>query len=310
MLNSFNVHPHSSELSSEPCTPATANNSNENLDLLLDSGLKAQMATAGEEHNWLIGADRGGDVDELLDQFLEFEDCIDGEGLIPPDCVSSDIKESQESHAGPLEDTCNNIEEEGEEEELEKILQKDGYLLNFWFRVAKTLKWLKTQPFSFTPETPLDLSNMDEIAHSNASSRAASSCKSSRSLTAAFDLAALEPEAFQFAGTPTRGEHQCLLEPGLLSSSKYSVSRSIVYQLDLQYEDRRVEDEDEGDDFLSACSEIGEDAIATAATFAATCPGQLSMSSESSGADSDEMHRSLLKTSMGTAGVSEWLSSG
>jgi hypothetical protein len=285
MLSSFPVHLLSTEVSlSEPCTPA--NNSNENLDLLLDSGLKAQMATAGEEHTWLIGTDRGSDVDELLDQFLEFEDCIDGE-VLTSSYVPSDVEESQGSHAGPLEDTCSIT---GGEEQQEKILRNSGYLQAFVGKLcsmAKTLEWLKAQPFSFTPETPLDLSNVDRNAYSNdrnASSGAASSCKSSRSLSAAFDRAA-----------------------GLSSVSNYSVSRSIASQLNRHYEGQTVEDEDEEDDFLSAYSEICQDA--TASTTAVS-PSQSSMSSESSGADSEEMHRSLLKTSIGTEGVSDWLSSG
>lgn len=312
MLSSFHVHLDTTELSSESCTPATANNSIENLDLLLDSSLKAQMATADEERSWLIGADRGSDVDELLDQFLEFEDCVDDEGSLPSCYVPSDTEESQGSHADPLEDTCSTI---GEDEEVQdKMSQNNGYLQAFVGSMAKTLRWLAQ---TFRPATPLDRSNVDRNAYSSSNDRntrsgAASSCKSSRSLSAAFDLAALEPEVFQFASAVevAAGGQQCLLEPEL-SSSNYNVSRSIASQLHCHYENHQVEDEDDDeDDFLSACSEICEGTITSRPATAAASPGQLSISSESSGADSEEMHLSLLKTSLGVGAVSDWLSNG
>jgi hypothetical protein len=311
MLSSFPVHLHSTDISTEPNTPATtiANNAF-NLDLLLDSGLKTQMATApGEEHSWFISADRGSDVDELLDQ-LEFEDCIDDgeliEGSIPMHYVPSDIEEeSQGSHDGPI-DTDPSTKH-----------HQSGYLQAFVGKLcsmAKTLEWLKAQPFSFTPQTPLDRSNNGIDINSNDSntrSGAASSCKSSRSLSAAFDLAALEPSVFQCSGaTPpaaSRGrQKQDVLEAELSSSRSY-VSCSIAPQFVRRGYNTDVEDEEE-DDFLSACSDCGED-VATAAT-ALNSPGQASVSSQSSSADSDGMHASLLKASMCVGGVNEWLSNG
>ena len=315
-LSSFPVHLQSTKIYSEPCTPKC----NLNLDSLMDSALKASMATvAGEEHSWLIGAERASssNVDELLDQFEEFQDCIDVavEPLHTLHNLPSEIEESQGSYDGPIDTT---VKEEDEVYIGEESNHPNGYLQVFMSRlysIAKTLDWLKAQPFSFTPETPLERSNtgnnnIDTRSNgSNTHSTGASSCKSSRSLSAAFDLAALEPAAFQFSGTVAVQN----LESGCSSSC---VSRSITTHYPHEYSTRLqgrlhfgYEEEDE-DDFLSACSDFEEEESTVTAITAAS-PGQISISSKSSGADSDELHQSLLKTaSMGVGGVNEWLSNG
>lgn len=309
VLTSYPVHLHSTELSSEPCTPAGAINSS-NLDSLIDSALKASMAKE-EEHSWLIGADRGSNVDELLDQLdhVEYEDCIEGSIPAYDNYLPSDLEESQGSHYGPIDTTNNREEEVGLSEGKLEDSHARGYLQAFVGRlcsVAKTLDWLKSQPFSFTPETPLERSNMDSD-DSNTRSTGSSSCKSSRSLSAAFDLAAIEPQTFRCSGVAA--EHDT--KSGASSSC---VSRSIA----TQFRDyNRVEgkpnfnDEEEDDDFLSACSDSDYFEDSTAPPPAAASSEQFSTnSSTSSGADSDELHRSLIKTSMGAGGVTEWLSNG
>lgn len=309
-LSSFPVHLQSTEIYSEPCTPKC----NLNLDTLMDSALKASMATvAGEEHSWLIGAERASssNVDDLLDQFEEFQDCIDVdvEPLHTLHDLLSEIEESQGSYDGPIDTT---IREEDEVYIGEENNHENGYLQAFMSRlysIAKTLDWLKAQPFSFTPETPLERSNTGNTATdtrsngSNTQSTGASSCKSSRSLSAAFDLAALQPAAFQFSSAAGQN-----LESGCSSSC---ISRSIATHYPCEYSTRlqgRLHfgyEEEEEDDFLSACSDIEE------GTVTAASPGQTSISSKSSGADSDELHQSLLKTaSMGVGGVNEWLTNG
>jgi hypothetical protein len=286
-LSSFPVQDLSSESNNTPTS--STNNFKTNLDFLLESGLKAQIDTvSGEEHSWLIGAERGSsDVDDFLNQF---EDCIDVEGPLQTHYVPSDV-ESQGSHDGPIDDVP--IVEE-EELEMDRSNHLTGYLQAFVGKLcsmAKTLEWLKAQPFSFTPSTPLYRSRNKDTYENDTRSGAASSCKSSRSLSAAFDLAAIEPAAFGFTELP----------------SSCCISRSTEIRLSNYLE------EDNYEDYLSACSDFeDEEETIIPTTAAAGSPGgQVSVSSKSSGADSDELHQSLLNNaSLRVDGVNDWLSNG
>lgn len=277
-----------SELS-EPTTPAPV--FQQSLDLLIDTALKDCVASAGGvRRSWLVDSEPGSDVEELLDD-LEFEDCIDSwpENSSPGYALPSDCESM-----GSWSPDVDRIPDKGEPEPQASAPSLILTIISKLRNVARMLTWLKFQPLTSTLATPAT-SKTNLIPSSRASS-----CKSSRSLSSAFDQAAVLPTTFLAARW-----HQSFAT----------------------HNDNSIPDDD--DDYKSACSDLEafadcidtfcqEDSRQCCTPFqhhflgaSVLCsPGQVSLASDSSGADSEQLHSSLLKSSLSRSTISEWLSSG
>lgn len=281
--SSFPVQLRGIESVTEPTTPAPV--IQQSLDLLIDTALKECVDSAGgARRSWLLDSERGTDVEELLDD-LEFEDCIETwpEGSSPGYSLPSD----NESMGSWSPDTYR-IADTGQPEPQAST---SGHIRAMINKLRNLLTWLKFQPLTSTPATSKT---------SNTPSSSASSCRSSRSLSSAFDRAAVQPMAF-------------------LAARWHKIWEA--------HDDTPMLDDDADDDFKSACSELeeftdcmdghcGEESHQVKTRWEQgnasllSSPGQISLASGSSGADSEQLHSSLLKSSLSRSTISEWLSSG